>query len=50
MIMDVRNSNMKFSNLPEDDLRQVFRKIDSMNRGQMVELEDGKFGMKFKLV
>ena len=50
MIMDVRNSDTKFSNLPEDDLRQVFRKIDIMNRGQMVELEDGKFGIKFKLV
>ncbi len=50
MIMDVRNSDTKFSNLPEEDLREAFKKIEDMNRGQMVELEDGKFGIKFKLI
>ncbi len=50
MIMDIRNSDEDFANLPEGELKQIFTKIERRNKGQMVELEGGEFGIKFKLV
>ncbi len=50
MIMDIRNADQDFASLPDEDLREIFSRIDSLNRGEMVELEDGEFGIKFKLI
>ncbi len=49
MIPDIRKSKTDFANLPKEDLHTIFKQIEKANKGQMVELEDDQFGIKFKL-
>ena len=50
MLPDIRNAETEFANLPEDDLRRIFKKIQKNNKGTMVELDNNQFGIKFNLL
>ncbi|UYP45180.1 hypothetical protein NEF87_001465 [Candidatus Lokiarchaeum ossiferum] len=50
MVPDIRNSETEFSNLPEEDLKIIFGKIEQNHKGTVVELDDNQFGIKFKIV
>lgn len=49
MVPDIRNSETEFSNLPEEDLKIIFGKIEQNHKGTVVELDDNQFGIKFKI-
>ena len=48
MIPDIRNSEQEFAELPVEDLREIFKKIEKQGKADMVELENNQFGIKFK--
>ena len=50
MLPDIRKAETEFANLPEEDLRQIFKKIQQNQKGTMVELENNQFGIKFRLI
>jgi hypothetical protein len=50
MIPDIRKSNTDFANLPEQDLRTIFKRIEKDAKGQCVELENNQIGIKFNLI
>lgn len=49
MIPDIRKSKTDFANLPIHDLKKIFKKIEKEKKGQMVELENDQFGIKFNI-
>ncbi len=50
MVPDIRNSNSDFANLPIEDLKTIFERIEDEKKGTVVELDDNQFGIKFKLI
>ncbi|MCK5343825.1 MAG: hypothetical protein KAR20_10500, partial [Candidatus Heimdallarchaeota archaeon] len=50
MLPDIRNAETEFANLPEEDLRRIFKKIQQNQNGTMVELDNNQFGIKFRLI
>lgn len=49
LIPEIRKLKEDFANLPEEDLRKIFKQIEKDDKGQMVEIENNQFGIKFKL-
>lgn len=49
MVPDIRKSNEEFALLPMEDLWYIFRKLEKEHKGEMVELQDNQFGIKFNL-
>ena len=48
MIPDIRNSDQEFAQLPVEDLREIFKKIEKQGKADMVEIDKDSFGIKFK--
>jgi hypothetical protein len=47
MVPEIRSADEEFSTLPEEDLYQIFKKIQQEQRGKLVELSKTEFGVKF---
>jgi len=47
MVPEIRNADEEFSTLPEEDLYQIFKKMQQEQRGKLVELSKTEFGVKF---
>ena len=48
MVPDIRNSDQEFAQLPVEDLREIFKKIEKQGKADMVEINKDQFGIKFK--
>ncbi len=48
MVPDIRNSDQEFAQLPVEDLREIFKKIEKQGKADMVEIDKDQFGIKFK--
>ena len=46
MIYEIRESNKQFSNLPKEDLREVYEILAEQNRGRIIELDNNKLAFK----
>jgi hypothetical protein len=50
LMFEIRESNQNgLSNLPKDDLEEVFRILSKSDRGSIVKTDDGQFAFKIKL-
>ena len=48
MLPDIRESDQDFANLPDEDLRTIFKRLEKEQKADMVELSKSEFGIKFK--
>jgi hypothetical protein len=46
LIYEIREANREFSNLPREDLEEIFKILTKDDRGKLVKLDDGEVALK----
>ncbi len=49
LIFEIRESNKDFSNLPKEDLIEIFKMLEKNERGRIIKSEDGQISFKIKV-
>ncbi|MFW9781494.1 MAG: hypothetical protein ACFFFB_04335 [Candidatus Heimdallarchaeota archaeon] len=49
LIFEIRESNRAFSNLPKEDLLEIFKRLEKNERGRIIKSEDGQISFKIKV-
>jgi hypothetical protein len=49
LIYEIRESNLDFSNLPKDDLEEIFRILSKADKGSIIKLDNGQMAFKINL-
>ena len=49
LLPDIRNSGEEFANLPENDVKKVFKMIADDAKGDMIEIDKSEFAIKIKM-
>ncbi|MFX0180738.1 MAG: hypothetical protein ACFE78_11140 [Candidatus Hodarchaeota archaeon] len=49
LIFEIRESNRDFSNLPKEDLIEIFKMLEKNERGRIIKSEDGQISFKIKV-
>lgn len=49
LLYEIREANEQFSNLPKDDLYEIFKMLSKNDRGIVIKMDDGELALKIKL-
>jgi hypothetical protein len=49
ILAEIRESTQEFSNLPDEDLKKIFKIIEKRNAGKIIPIENGELSIKINL-
>jgi hypothetical protein len=49
MVFEIRDAKLEFSNLPREDLEDIFKILAKNRRGKVIKSEEGQIALKIKL-